>query len=60
VLKFFVFICRNKTTHIVSFLFSDSCFNAAQIVKISLLALGVASLDNHLVLDYRPFVFIVA
>ena len=28
-LKFFVFISRSKTTHIASFLFSDSCFSAA-------------------------------
>jgi len=38
-LKFFVFISGSKTTHIASFLFFDSCFSAAQIPKISLLAL---------------------
>ena len=46
--------------HIVSFLFSDICFSAAQTPKISLL---VASLHNHLVLharcNCRPSVFIV-
>jgi len=52
-LKLFVFISRSKTTRIASFLFSDSCFNAAQMAKISLLALTVASLDNHLVLHAR-------
>ena len=49
--------------HIASFLFSESCFSAAQIAKISLLALTVASLDNHLALhascNCGPFVFIV-
>jgi len=62
-LKLFVFIRRSKTTHIASFLFSNSCFSAAQIAKISLLALTAASLDNHLVLNARcncrPFVLIV-
>jgi len=62
-LKFFVFISRNKTTHIAIFLFSDSCFSAAQKAKILLLALTVVSLDNHLVLrarcNYRLFVFII-
>ena len=57
---FFFFISRSKTTHIASFLFSDSCPSAA---KISLLALTVASLDNHIVLhvrcNCRPFVFIL-
>jgi len=47
-LNFFVFMGRSKTTHTASFLFSDSCFSAAQMTKISLLALTVASLDNHL------------
>jgi len=46
---------------IALFIFSDSCFRAAQIAKISLLALMVTSLGNHLVLharcNYRPFVF---
>jgi len=59
----FFFISRSKRTHIASFLFSDSCFSAAQIAKISLLALTVASLDYHLVLharcNCRPFLFIV-
>jgi len=64
--KFLVFISRCngngccEATHIASFLFTDSCFSAAQI---SLLALTVASLDNHHVLharcNYRLFVFIV-
>jgi len=52
-LKFFVFTNRSKTTHIASFLSSDSCFSAAQIAQISLLALTVASHDNHLVLHAR-------
>jgi len=47
-LKFFVFISLRKTTHIASFVFSDSCFSAAQMAKISLLAVAVASLDIHL------------
>ena len=54
------FVGHRKTTHIASCLFSDSCFSAE---KISLLALTVASFDNHLVLhercNCRPFVFIV-
>jgi len=50
VLKFFAFISRSGTTHIASFSFPHSCFGAAQIVKISLHVLTVASLDNHLVL----------
>jgi len=62
-LKFFVFESRNETTYIASFLFCDRCFSAAQIAKISLLALTAASLDNHLVLNTRcncrPFVLIV-
>jgi len=62
-LKFFVFISRSKTMHIASFLSSDSCFSAAQIVKISLLILTAASLDIHLVLsahcNCRPFVLVV-
>jgi len=62
-LKFFVFISRNKTMHIASYLFSDSCFSAAQIAQISLLALTAASLDNHLVLNARcscqPFALVV-
>jgi len=45
------------------FLVSHSCFSAALISKISLLALTVASLDNYLVLNARsnclPCVFIV-
>jgi len=57
-LQFSVFISRSKTTHIASFMFSDSCLSAAQIAQISLLALTVASLDNHLVFharcNYRP------
>jgi len=52
-LKYFVLISRSKTTHVAPFLFSDSCFSAAQIASISLLALTVASLDNHLVLHAR-------
>jgi len=63
VLEFFVFTRRSKTMLIASFLFSDSCFSAAKIAKISLVALTVASLVNHLVLHARcmsrPFVFIV-
>jgi len=47
-LQFFVFISRNETTHIASFLFSDSCYSAAQTAKISLLTLTVALRDNHL------------
>jgi len=62
-IEIFVFISRNKTKHIASFIFSDRYFSGAQIVKISLLALTVTSLDNHLVLharcNYRLFVFIV-
>jgi len=62
-LNFFVFICRNKTTHIASFLSSDSCFSAAQIAQISRLIPIAASLDNHLVLNVRcncrPFVVVV-
>jgi len=61
--EIFVFRSRSKTTHIASFLFSDSCFSAAQIAKISLLALTVASFDNHHVLharcNRRPFVFMI-
>jgi len=61
-LKFFVFESRRKTKYIASFL-SDSCFSVAQIAKISLLAVTVASLDNHLVLhahcNCRPLFFIV-
>jgi len=45
--------CFHKTTYIASFLFSDSYFRAAQIAKISLLALIVASLNNNLVLHAR-------
>ena len=59
----FVFRIRSKTTHIASSLFCDRCFSAAQIARISILALAVAALDNHLVLharcNCRPFVFIV-
>ena len=62
-LKYFVFISRSKRTHIASFIFSDSCFSAAQIPKISHQALTVASLDNNHVLhahcNCQPFVFIV-
>jgi len=50
---FFVFVSRNETTHIATFLFSDHCFSGAQIAKISLPALTVDSLDNHLVLNAR-------
>ena len=59
----FVFRSRSKTTQIASFLISTSFFSAAQIAKISLLALTAASLDNQLVLNARcncgPFVLIV-
>jgi len=48
-----VFLSGSKTAQIASFLFSDNCFSAAQIAKISLPALTVASLDNHLVLHAR-------
>jgi len=52
-----------NNAHCIIYIFSDSCFSAAHIAKTSLLALTVASLDNHLVLharcNYRPFVFIV-
>jgi len=62
-LKFFVFTSRSKTTHIASFLSSDSYFSATQIAKISLPALTAASHDNHLVLharcNCRMFVLIV-
>jgi len=62
-LKFFVLISRSKATHVASFLFPDSCFSAAPKARISLVALTIASLDNHLVLharcNCRPFVFIV-
>jgi len=51
--EIFVFISRSETTHIAAFLFSDSCFSAAQIAEISLLAFTVASPDNHLVLYAR-------
>ena len=51
--EIFVFISRSKTTHIASFLFSDSWFSAAQIAKILPLALTVALIDNHLVLHAR-------
>ena len=47
IMNFFDFTSRSKTTHIASSLFSDRCFSAAQIAKISLLALTVASLDNR-------------
>ena len=52
-LKYFVFISRSKTTHFASFLFSGSCFSAAQMPKISHLALTVASLNNHPLLCMR-------
>jgi len=62
-LKFLVSMSRSETTHIASFLFSDSCFSAAQIAKNLPQALIVASLDNQLVsharCNCRPFVFIV-
>ena len=62
-MDFFVFISRSETTHFASFLFPVSYSSAAQKAKISLIALTVASLDNHLVLharcNCRPFVFIV-
>jgi len=54
-LKFFVFRSRSKTMHIAPFLFSYSCFSAAQIAKISLLALPVALLHNHFVLHARCY-----
>jgi len=61
--EIFCFISRSKTMHIASLLFSDSCFSAAQIDKITLVVLTVASLVTHLVLharrNCRPFVFIV-
>jgi len=59
----FCFHSRSKTTHIASFLSSDSCFSAAQIATMSLLTLTSASLDNHLVLNARcncrPLVLVV-
>jgi len=63
-LNFSVFISRSKTTHIASFLFSNSCFGAAQIAKIALRALTLASLDNHAPVlharcNHRPFAFTV-
>jgi len=62
-MDFFVFISRSETTHFASFLFPVSYSSAAQKAKISLIALTVASLDNHLVLHARcncqPYVFIV-
>jgi len=62
-LIFFVFRSRSKTTHIASFIFSDSCFSAAKILKLSLLALTVASLDNKTFFacaqQLSTFVFIV-
>jgi len=62
-LNFFGFRSRSKTTHIASSLCSDSSFSAAQIAKISLVAVTVASPDNHFILharcNCRPFVFIV-
>jgi len=64
--EIFVFVSRRKITHTASFLFSDSCFSfsAAQIAKISLLALIFALFDNHLVLHGRCncgfFFFILA
>jgi len=62
-MKFVVFTSRSKTMHTALFLVSDSCFSAAQIAKISLLAVKVVSLDNHIVLharcNRRPSVFIV-
>jgi len=61
-MKFF-FTSRNKTMPISSFIFSNSCFSAAQRANMSLLALIVPSLDNYLVLharcNCRLFVFIV-
>jgi len=58
---FFVFISRSEATHIASFLFSNNCFNAAQITKISLPALTrqlcfACALHGC---NCRPFVFIV-
>ena len=61
--EIFVFISCSKTTHLASLSFSDSCFSAGQTAKISLHALTVASLDNHLLLharcNCRPLVFII-
>ena len=58
----FSYVAVNQCT-LHHFLFSYSCFSAAQIPKISLLALSVASLDNYLALHARcncqPFVFTV-
>jgi len=48
-MEFFVFTSRSKKMLGASHFVSHSCFSAAQIAKISLLALTVASLDNHLV-----------
>jgi len=62
-LQCFVFVSRSKTTHIAPFLFSDSCFSAAQTAKISLLPFTVASLGQppilHARYNCRPSVFIV-
>jgi len=56
-----VCLSRSEAAHVASFF--DNCFSAAQIAKISTLALTVASLDKHLVFharcNCRPFVFIV-
>jgi len=51
-MKYFVFTSRSERMRF-AFLLSHSCFSAAQIAKISLLALTVASLDNYLVLNTR-------
>ena len=49
-----------RVPHVIAHV--HSCFSADQMAKISLVALTVASLDNHLVLHARcncqPFVFI--
>ena len=51
--KCFVFVSRSKATHIAPFLFSDSCFSAAQTAKISLLPFTVASLGQPPILHAR-------
>ena len=52
-LQCFVFVSRSKATHIAPFLFSDSCFSAAQTAKISLLPFTVASLGQPPILHAR-------
>jgi len=51
-MKYFVCTSRSKTMPF-AYLVSHSCFSAAHIAEISLLALTVASLDNYLVLNAR-------